>query len=69
MDDYKAIIESVGGEFVGIQRGPTISLVLFADPEFRSTLAIPEESFSAECIARKIEQSRVQFTAKSSAAP
>lgn len=60
---YKAIVESVGAEFVGIQYGPEGSLVLFADPQFRSTLAVPEESFSVERIARRIQESRAQFLA------
>jgi len=63
VNNYKVIVESVGAEFVGIQYGPNGSLVLFADPQFRSTLAVPEESFSVERIARRIQESRAQFLA------
>ncbi|HTW22649.1 MAG TPA: hypothetical protein VMD78_03565 [Candidatus Baltobacteraceae bacterium] len=61
MNDYKAIFESLGAEFVGIQCGPKGSLVLFADPQVRSTLAVPEEFFSVERITRRIQESRAQF--------
>jgi hypothetical protein len=57
MKDYKAIVESVGGKFVGLQGGPK---VLFADLESRSTLAVPEQQFSAEHIARGLQESRLQ---------
>ena len=60
-NSYKIAIESVGGKFVGLQTGPKGSLVLFADPESLSTLAIPEESFSAEHIARRLAESRSEF--------
>ena len=63
MSDYEAIIESAGGKFLGLQSGPEGFLVLFTDPESRSTLAVPEDVFSADRIARRIRESRRQFAA------
>lgn len=60
--DYRKIVESVGGEFLGVQKGPETTLILFADPQSRSTLAVREESFSAESLLCRIEESRLQYS-------
>ena len=55
---YEAILAEHGAEFRGIQQGPRESLVLFADPEFRTTLAVPESEFSSQTVAQRLLESR-----------
>ena len=42
---YEEILAEHGAEFHGIQQGPRETLILFADPELRTTLAVPESDF------------------------
>jgi hypothetical protein len=49
---YIAVLAEHGAEFCGIQEGPRESLILFADPELRTTLAVPESEFSSEEVSR-----------------
>jgi hypothetical protein len=55
---YEAILAEHGAEFRGIQQGPRESLVLFADPELRTTLAVPESEFSSQAVSRRLQESR-----------
>ncbi len=55
---YEAILAEHGAEFRGIQQGPQENLVLFADPEFRTTLAVPESEFSSQTVSRRLQESR-----------
>jgi hypothetical protein len=41
---YQQVIAELGAEFRGIQQGPRETLILFADPELRSTLAVTDRS-------------------------
>ena len=63
MTDYSALVASCGALFQGIQHGPRQSLILFADPESRTTLAVPESEFSCEAISRKLSESRERMDA------
>jgi len=58
---YEAILAEHGAEFRGIQQGPQENLVLFADPEFRTTLAVPESEFSSQAVSRRLQESRSAF--------
>jgi hypothetical protein len=58
---YEAILAEHGAEFRGIQQGPRESLVLFADPELRTTLAVPESEFSSQTVSRRLQESRSAF--------
>jgi hypothetical protein len=58
---YKAILAEHGAEFRGIQQGLRESLVLFADPELRTTLAVPESEFSSQAVSRRLQESRSAF--------
>jgi hypothetical protein len=55
---YEAILAEHGAEFRGIQQGPRESLILFADPELRTTLAVPESEFSSQTVSRRLQESR-----------
>jgi hypothetical protein len=56
---YEAILAEHGAEFRGIQQGQRESLVLFADPEFRTTLlTVPESEFSSQAVSRRLQESR-----------
>jgi hypothetical protein len=56
---YEAILAEHGAEFRGIQQGPREALVLFADPEFRTTLlTVPESEFSSQAVSRRLQESR-----------
>jgi hypothetical protein len=58
---YEAILAEHGAEFRGVQQGPRESLVLFADPELRTTLAVPESEFSSQTVRRRLQESRSAF--------
>jgi hypothetical protein len=58
---YEAILAEHGAEFRGIQQGPQENLVLFADPEFRTTLAVPESKFSPQAISKRLQENRSAF--------
>ena len=47
--------------FRGIQQGPSESLVLFADPELRTTLTVPESEFSSQTVSQRLRESRSAF--------
>ncbi len=55
---YEAVLAEQGAEFRGIQQGPCGTLILFADPEFRTTLAVPESEFSPQTISKRLQESR-----------
>jgi hypothetical protein len=55
---YEAVLAKHGAEFRGIQPGPSESLILFADPEFRTTLALAESEFSPETVSKRLEEIR-----------
>jgi hypothetical protein len=59
--DYAAVIRAQGAEFCGVQRGPRGTVVLFADPESRATLAVPEPEFSSQTVSRRLQESRRAF--------
>ena len=58
---YEAILAEHGAEFRGIQQGPRESLALFADPELRTTLAVPESEFSSQTVSQRLHESRSAF--------
>jgi hypothetical protein len=58
---YQQVITELGAEFRGMQQGPRETLVLFADPELRSTLAVTEEEFSPELVSRRLQESKRAF--------
>jgi hypothetical protein len=58
---YEAVITAQGAEFRGIQAGPRGDLILFADPQFRSTLALAKPEFSPEAVSSKLQASRRAF--------
>ena len=58
---YEAILAEYGAEFRGIQQGPRESLILFADPELRTTLAVPESEFSSQTVSQRLQESRSAF--------
>ena len=59
--DYAAVVRSVGAEYVGIQFGPHGSLILFTDPESRTTLAVAELEFSPQAVSHRLQESRQAF--------
>jgi hypothetical protein len=59
--EYAEVIRVEGGEFLGIQRGPRGALVLFIDPESRTTLAIRELEFSPQAVSQRLHESRLAF--------
>jgi len=59
--DYQAILDEHGAEFRGIQCGPSEKLILFADPVFRTTLAVRESEFSAQTVSQRLKESRSAF--------
>jgi hypothetical protein len=64
MADEREIVEVIrmqGAEFCGIHESPRGALILFADPESRTTLEVPESEFSAQAIAQQLEKSRRAF--------
>jgi hypothetical protein len=59
--DYAEVIRVAGGEFLGIQRGPRGALVLFIDPESRTTLAVHELEFCRQAVSQRLQESRRAF--------
>ena len=59
--DYAEVIRVAGGEFLGIQRAPRGALVLFTDPESRTTLAVHELEFCPQAISQRLQESRRAF--------
>ena len=59
--DYAEVIRVAGGEFLGIQRGPRGALVLFTDPESRTTLAVHELKFCSQAVSQRLQESRRAF--------
>ena len=58
---YASIISAQGAEFRGIQLGPRGALILFADPAFKTTLALPESEFSPEAVSHRLRENRHAF--------
>jgi hypothetical protein len=58
---YATVLAEHGAEFCGIQEGPRETLVLFSDPAYRTTLAVPESEFSASVVRSKLEQNRAKY--------
>ena len=56
--DYAAVIRAQGGEFLGVQLGPHGALILFVDPEARTTLAVPESDFSPQLVSQRLQDNR-----------
>jgi hypothetical protein len=54
---YEALLAEHGAEFRGIQQGPRETLILFADPEFRTTLTVPESEFSFQTVSERLHES------------
>jgi hypothetical protein len=59
--DYAEVIRVAGGEFLGIQSGPRGALVLFTDPESRTTLAVHELKFCPKAVSQRLQESRQTF--------
>ena len=59
--DYAAVIRAQGAEFCGVQLGPRGALVLFADPESRTTLAVFQSEFSPQTVSQRLQESRSAF--------
>jgi hypothetical protein len=59
--DYAELIRVAGGEFVGIQSGPRGALVLFTDPQSRTTLAVHELKFCPKAVSQRLQESRQTF--------
>jgi hypothetical protein len=55
---YEEILAEHGAEFCGIQQGPREILTLFAAPELRTTLAVPESEFSSQSVSQRLQESR-----------
>ena len=55
---YEEILAEHGAEFHGIQQGPRETLILFADPELRMTLAVPESDSSSQSVSPRLQESR-----------
>jgi hypothetical protein len=60
-EHYAAVLAEQGAEFRGIQEGPRELLILFADRELRTTLAVPESEFSSEEVSRRLQESRSAY--------
>jgi hypothetical protein len=58
---YAEVIRAQGAEFLGIQPGLRGALVLFTDPESRTTLAVHELEFSPQAISQRLQRSRQAF--------
>jgi hypothetical protein len=58
---YASVIAEHDAVYVGIQYGPKQNLVLFADRQNQSTLAVVEQEFSPEAVGRRLESSRMAF--------
>ena len=50
-----------GATFQGVIVGPRQRLILFSDPDFASTLALPESEFSTEAVVRRLAENRRAF--------
>ena len=59
--DYAEVIRIAGGEFLGIQSGPRGALILFTDPESRTTLAVHELKFCPQAVSQRLQDSRQTF--------
>lgn len=59
--DFGAVIRAEGAEFCGVQFGLGGALVVFSDPESRTTLAVPESEFSSQTVSRRLEENRRAF--------
>jgi hypothetical protein len=59
---YEEILAEHGAEFRGIQQGPRETLILFADPELRMTLAVPESDFSSQSVSQRLQKAVVHTT-------
>jgi hypothetical protein len=59
---YAAVIVTEGAEFIGIQRLPQGNLILFTDPQYRSTLAVAEREFSPEAVSLRLRDNKRKFT-------
>lgn len=59
--NYAAVILAQGAEFLGIQKTLRGNLILFTDPQYRSTLAIAEREFSPEAVSLRLSDSRRRF--------
>lgn len=58
---YAAVLSAQGAEFRGIQAGPHGALILFADPNLKSTLALPASEFCPEAVSRRLQENRRAF--------
>ena len=61
---YASVIAQQDAVFLGIQHGPRHNLVLFADRENQSTLAVMEHEFSPDAVSRRLQSSRAAFDPK-----
>jgi hypothetical protein len=58
---YAKVIRAQGAEFIGMQLGVHGALVLFTEPESRTTLAVYELEFSPQAISQRLQRSRQAF--------
>jgi hypothetical protein len=58
---YEALLAKYGAEFRGMQCGPGETLILFADPNFRTILAVTESEFSSQTVSRRLEETRTAY--------
>ncbi len=58
---YAAVILAQGAEFLGIQQTLRGNLILFNDPQNRSTLAVAEREFSPEAVSLRLNDSRRRY--------
>ena len=56
LGEYASIVDQAGAEFQGIQYGPRGALILFAHPDSRSTLALPQSEFSLAAVLQRLER-------------
>lgn len=57
-ETHREIVEAGGGVY---RAGMFVNLVLFDSPETHSTLALPEDSLTAEAVRAHIQASNVKF--------
>ena len=55
---YEEILAEHGAEFRGMQQGPRETLILFADPQLHTILAVPESEFSSQSVSQRLQESR-----------
>jgi hypothetical protein len=61
MSAYEKLLEAEGLVFQGIISAASKTVILFSDPQSRSTLGIYEWEFPVEAIRKRLAESRLAF--------